>query len=180
MRTEIHETLLRFEGLIEAEATNQGAWLTESAGALTDLHASILQSLCGNSSHAPLYLQPSQIDAPHALSIGVGAEVEINSIRLDGAGGQNDRCLSAGGSAVSESKLSIRGSETADAGVERGESLERGKTTDIEQSRRLRDLGRVLACKRQFTASRQVRYTDNNAALFDRPWFGVGARGHGF
>ncbi|CAM9590255.1 unnamed protein product [Ectocarpus fasciculatus] len=51
VETEIHETLLEYDGLIEPEATNQGAWLTESAGALSDLHADVLRSLAGFSMH---------------------------------------------------------------------------------------------------------------------------------
>ncbi|CBJ26015.1 hypothetical protein Esi_0018_0095 [Ectocarpus siliculosus] len=51
VETEIHETLLKYDGLIEPEATNQGAWLTESAGALSDLHADVLRSLTGFSMH---------------------------------------------------------------------------------------------------------------------------------
>ncbi|CAM9232781.1 unnamed protein product [Ectocarpus sp. 12 AP-2014] len=51
VETEIHETLLKYDGLIEPEATNQGAWLTESAGALADLHVDVLRSLTGFSMH---------------------------------------------------------------------------------------------------------------------------------
>lgn len=43
--------MLKYDGLIEPEATNQGAWLTESAGALSDLHADVLRSLTGFSMH---------------------------------------------------------------------------------------------------------------------------------
>lgn len=45
MEADIHNTLLTYDGLVESAATNQGAWLTESAGALSDLHAAVLRSL---------------------------------------------------------------------------------------------------------------------------------------
>lgn len=45
VEAEIHNTLLKHDGLVESAATNQGAWLTESAGALSDLHAAVLRSL---------------------------------------------------------------------------------------------------------------------------------------
>eukprot|EP00903_Cladosiphon_okamuranus_P008686 g8322.t1 len=47
VEAEIHHTLLKYDGLVESAATNQGAWLTESAGALSDLHAAVLRSLYG-------------------------------------------------------------------------------------------------------------------------------------
>lgn len=47
VEVEIHETLLKYDGLIEPAATNQGAWLTESAGALSVLHSAVLTSLTG-------------------------------------------------------------------------------------------------------------------------------------
>lgn len=47
VEVEIHETLLKYDGLIEPAATNQGAWLTESAGALSVLHSAVLTSLAG-------------------------------------------------------------------------------------------------------------------------------------
>lgn len=168
VRKEIHETLLRFQGLIESEATNQGAWLTESAGVLIDLHTSVLQSLCGKASHASPCCQPSQSDITRARSITMDADAETNSIRLDRADGQKERCLSAGGSAVLESTLSQRDNETVGMDVNRGESLERGRTTDNEQGRRLRDLGRMLAYKRQFAASRKVRCADDTDSTLIR------------
>lgn len=47
VEAEIHHALLKYDGLVESAATNQGAWLTESAGALSDLHAAVLRSLSG-------------------------------------------------------------------------------------------------------------------------------------
>ena len=53
VEAEIHHTLLKYDGLVESAATNQGAWLTESAGALSDLHTAVLRSLGGFSVCSP-------------------------------------------------------------------------------------------------------------------------------
>jgi len=47
VEVELHDALLKHDGLVEPTATNQGAWLTESAGALSDLHSTVLGSLAG-------------------------------------------------------------------------------------------------------------------------------------
>ncbi|CAN0167518.1 unnamed protein product, partial [Discosporangium mesarthrocarpum] len=46
VREEIHRDFFQNEGLVEPAATNQGAWLTGSAGAVADLHASVLEEHC--------------------------------------------------------------------------------------------------------------------------------------
>lgn len=58
---------MRHDGLVETEATNQGAWLTESAGALSDLHASLLESISGFNHEGSLALYDSLRPPPVVL-----------------------------------------------------------------------------------------------------------------
>ncbi|CAM9285307.1 unnamed protein product, partial [Sphacelaria rigidula] len=163
---EVHETLLRYEGLVENEATNQGAWLTESAGALADLHASILHKLCDKESRTPPSLhshppQPTEIgrELPSTKGTAMGVQTEANGAPPGESCAQNGSSCSARESLMPslESVLPIRGSVTSvGPEIESGEILGREIYLESEQGKRLRDLGRVLAFKRQFTASRQA------------------------
>lgn len=166
---EIHRALLRQEGLIEAEATNQGAWLTESAGALADLHASILQHLCEFQRDGTAWkgINSGRSMAKHGLSAGGH---RLDSFVGKAGGGEARNGLVRKGctsdrveiSSFQSQRLTNEGSNSAYGGeytsATTGNSKIVGELMSEEKNRRsrLRDLGRMLARKRQFTASREV------------------------
>lgn len=149
---EIHESLLANDDLIEDEATNQGAWLTESAGAVRDLHASILTSLL-ESEHASIYKAGDNHSATssgeHLREIPRIADSthSDNPKRLHGDNLQTDSKV------VGATKDS--GDGLAPAEVENGVMVKPNDVSDAQRTR-LWELGRLLACKRQWAASRQV------------------------
>lgn len=185
VRTETHEALLGCEGLVEPEATNQGAWLTESAGALADLHASVLEGLSGFTK-----LDPSRSPSPHSDStrldrqnvkheIGIRVEGAANAscspkgerVTLEGAGSescglsgqQRDMFETKGGDNVGVNAHCMGRGSTGGEGSSGGGRARTIRVADdcehADQQRRsrLHHLGRLLARRRQFTASRQVR-----------------------
>lgn len=203
MELEVHDALLRREGLIEPEATNQGAWLTESAGALPDLHASVLESLCTfqptqtRFSRATPAPQQRQESLPKALVHGrigdPGADYfdeartasELTAVPEEHINYRKQESEAANDSGFKrhdhQQQQHHRGSAIGqaiepkddDEAKENGNGITSVATTektmvtglrsagvgDDEQGRgRLRDLGRILARKRQFAASRQVQW----------------------
>lgn len=149
---EIHESLLANDGLLEDEATNQGAWLTESAGALRDLHASILTSLL-ESEHASTHA--ARDDHRAATSEGHYREIpriadstdSDNPNRLHGDSPQTDGKLVG---ATKDSGVGVAPAEVGDDVMVVPNDFSGAQRT------RLWELGRLLAGKRQWGASRQV------------------------
>lgn len=182
VEAEIHEALLGCDGLVEPEATNQGAWLTESAGALADLHASVLEGLSGFTNEPPVSPPPYSSDSSPArldkhtttTSIsrlederetreGAGSSVACcgrfgqggDSGTEGGGGGDDD----VGGAAARVGTGSIGGDAGGSGGGGRpGAAVVTDGRVHADQERRTRlhHLGRLLARRRQFTASRQV------------------------
>lgn len=132
--------MLEHQDLIEPEATNQGAWLCESAGAVLDLHATVLKSLCGFEPHGTR--APSPAGSSSSDHLGMGLELEGSHTGYVVPG--NMRC----GVPVHGAGSPDRGDGTHCLPVESSQASSRRE--------RLRELGRVLARKRQFNASRQV------------------------
>lgn len=97
VEAEIHHTLLKYDGLVESAATNQGAWLTESAGALSDLHAAVLRSLGGFSTCK----SSSAASRNCVMSAGAGGEA---GPALEQAAVPAEAEASSGGKAVSTPK----------------------------------------------------------------------------
>lgn len=148
MESDIHEAFLQHEDLIESEAENQGAWLTESAGALADLHAPVLKSLCR--------FWPVDACASNSRK-EVGAEDSRDTFgarRLTTAPNHEEGESWMREARASRTSYSKHTAEEAKLGNETEDIHE---TPRNEQERGwLNDLGRVLARKRQFNASRQV------------------------
>lgn len=152
--------LLKYDGLVEQEATNQGAWLTESAGTLADLHTSVLKSLSG--------FHHQKSPSPQGGTAVRG--VERNTGRSSST--WNDTISEEGGEPICrsddfESKGNLRrvggnfnatdptGAAGEAAGLGRSDAAS-GSLAGHQDRRMLYDLGRLLSRKRQFAASRQV------------------------
>lgn len=209
MEIEIHETLLRYDGLIEPAATNQGAWLKESAGALLDLHAAVLESLaefsmdkiptasskrgdtlfCTETTGAEPGTEASAAVARTSRTDvccgggdvrekerggDAGAEGVWEFLRVEGG----DKSSASRGAFINGGRGADCGNETVPASGGRRKSsagftrdgvattIDSRRKASIEgqygrRRRRLRNLGMLLARKRQFTASRQVGATDS-------------------
>ena len=171
--------MLGCDGLVEPEATNQGAWLTESAGALADLHASVLEGLSGftgeppappspysDSSSARLDKQSSSSgtkdehatreDADSSVTCRGCFERGGDSGTSGGGGGGHD----VGGAAARVGPGSIVDAVAGSGGGGRpGTVVVADGRVHADQQRRTRlhHLGRLLARRRQFAASRQVQ-----------------------
>ena len=147
--TEIHESLLAYDDLVEEAATNQGAWLTESAGALRDLHASVLKSLLGYENASNLKRNPRRAASNGKRSSKISGFPESPS--------SDSTTRKHGGDApIDDDRHQFDGWEEA---VRReGNYVATVKPGDFSEARRTRlfELGRLFACKRQFAASRQV------------------------
>ncbi|CAN0403508.1 unnamed protein product, partial [Laminaria digitata] len=212
VEAETHEALLGCEGLVEPEATNQRAWLTESAGALADLHASVLEGLSG---FTP---SPSPSVSPYSDYSSSARRLDISTRRLDnqssssrgsssssgglkderaareGAGSVTSSCCGrfgrggnansgkvdgshdVGGCAAAAPRVATTGSSSSSSssssnGDDAGDSGGGGRPStttiitsggdgrvqaDQQRRTRLHHLGRLLARRRQFTASRQA------------------------
>lgn len=198
VEVEIHETLLKYDGLIEPAATNQGAWLTESAGALSVLHSAVLTSLAGFSvnscptpaSYGSTLSEEAQAQGqakavrPRRTEIDCGGE-SWSGLTRDGDSGEDLRRTAfqreGDGSTLPEegvtSGADASAERTARIGYRGGASRDGFCTTatttttpttvtgsgvmyaEDQRGRRrtrLRNLGLLLARRRQFTASRQV------------------------
>lgn len=167
VEAEVHGELLKRGDLLEPEATNQGAWLTESAGALSDLHASVLESLTGFKHDYP----ESQRVSPAAVT-SFEQQDKIKTSRrwpeaLDSMGGssrqQGDNgCSTTEGDGynATDGTCAVNRLKAGGGGAVSGRRTETEPSCSVEEDRdrtRLRELGRLLAQKRQFTASRQVK-----------------------
>ncbi|CAM9218792.1 unnamed protein product [Scytosiphon promiscuus] len=198
---EIHEALLKHDGLIEPTATNQGAWLKETAGALSDLHAGVLESLAefsvderpaGSSTHAKSLLSTEAEAKEEASSaetwplrtdVACGAEdvhvqdrggdaypkSEMERFREQGSqksSASRNAFIDAGrGVAHSDTAGAARGHLRSSTGVTRDRiastvvdchTCSTGDQPGRGRRRQLRNLGLILARKRQFAASRQA------------------------
>ena len=196
----MHDALLKYDGLVEPTATNQGAWLTESAGALSDLHSAVLKSLAGRSSSKDLVLSShggslSREEAaseaetgPKGTGTGCSGRSVCGPVREVDTGEDHRRKLcqqSGNGESLAEEAVANAGTEsaascgvatrtgeewravasdprddssaataTAKAVADRGRRHAGGQHD--QRRARLRNLGLLLARKRQFAASRQV------------------------
>lgn len=184
VEAEIHEALLGCDGLlIEPEATNQGAWLTESAGALADLHASVLERLSGFTNEPPVSPSPYGSDSSparldkHTTTTSI-SRLEDERETREGAGSSAACCgrfgqggnsgTEGGGGGDDDVDGAVAPVGTGSIGGGAGGSGGGGRPgaaivtdgrvhADQERRTRLHHLGRLLARRRQFTASRQVR-----------------------
>lgn len=144
MQLEIHEALVPFQDLVEDEATNQDAWLTESAGALANLHSSVLTSLRDSGSEASADARPAE--HPHAIADRCPSDKSSPGVTDRKAEGDNVNTQDQ----VFDRRLL---SAPASPEMHKAKVLPGGG----HDRRRLWELGNLLARKRRFAASRQVR-----------------------
>lgn len=167
MEAEIHGELLKRGGLLEPEATNQGAWLTESAGALSDLHASVLESLTGFKHDFAKFQRASPAAERSLEQENDGSTSRRWSEAWDSMDERSrqqgdDGCSRTEGDGynATDGACAANRLKAGDGGAVSGRRKEAEPSCGVEEERdrtRLRELGRLLARKRQFTASRQVK-----------------------
>lgn len=154
VEVELHDALLKYDGLVEPTATNQGAWLTESAGALSDLHSTVLGSLALFSVRE----DPALSSRGNALSRDA---VRASEARVVPTGAETS-CLERG--AFGQLQEAVIGKEHQRTLCPASRERRQAEGRRDQRRTRLRHLGLLLARKRQFSASRQVCAPSSSSA----------------